>query len=169
MRTSFGDSRNDTVTSTRRTPKIANPQAGTLLLQSCGASESPRSASPFRTVERSSVRALRLGCSPLKKYSNRSYRSLSMDESMILACKAMDGFGIPAAVVKVQVDRFLFANECFLQVIGLTVADLSSTSLLKIVSFPLKYRLESKPIPVTIRSFNQSLVVRGHFRFGKKV
>jgi hypothetical protein len=91
-----------------------------------------------------------------------------MDESMILACKAMDGSGIPAAVVKVQVDRFLFANECFLQVTGLTVADLSSTSLLKIVSFPLKYRLESKPIPVTIRSFNQSLVVRGHLCFGKQ-
>jgi hypothetical protein len=97
------------------------------------------------------------------------YRLIPMHESMISACKAMDGFGVPAAVVKVQLDRFLFANECFLQVIGLTVADLSSASLLKIVTFPLKYRLEARPIPITIRSLNQNLVIRGHVGFGKQV
>lgn len=87
---------------------------------------------------------------------------------MILACKAMNEFGIAAAVVKVQVDRFLFANDCFLQVIGLTVSDLSTTSLLKIVNLPLKFRLQSKPIPVAIRPSHQNLVVRGHFGIGKQ-
>jgi hypothetical protein len=91
-----------------------------------------------------------------------------MDESMILACKVMDGFGIAAAVVKVQVDRFLFANDCFLQVVGLTAADLSTASLLKIVNFPLQFRLELKPIPVAIRSCHQNLGVRGHFGGGKQ-
>ena len=87
---------------------------------------------------------------------------------MILACKVMDEFGIAAAVVKVQVDRFLFANDCFLQVVGLTEGDLSTASLLKIVNFPLKFRLELKPIPFAIRSCHQNLVVRGHFGGGKQ-
>jgi hypothetical protein len=91
-----------------------------------------------------------------------------MDESMILACKVMDGFGIAAVLVKVQLDRFLFANDCFLQVVGLTAADLSTTSLLRIVNFPLKFRLESKPIPVAVRPCHQNLVVRGHFGVGKQ-
>src|ERR1700747_723979 len=91
-----------------------------------------------------------------------------MDESMILACKVMDGFGIAAAVVKFQADRFLFANDCFLQVVGLTAADLSTASLLKIVNFPLQFRLELEPIPVTVRSCRQNLVVRGHFGGGKQ-
>jgi hypothetical protein len=92
-----------------------------------------------------------------------------MCESMILACKAMDGFGVPAAVVKVQVNSFLFANECFLQITGVTVADLPTTSLLKLVSFPLNYRLGAKPVPVTIRSLDQSLTIRGHIACGNQV
>ena len=92
-----------------------------------------------------------------------------MCESMISVCKAMDESGVPAAVVKLQVDSFLFANQCFLQIIGLTVADLPTTSLLKIVSFPLNCRLDAKPVPVTIRSFDQNLTIRGCVGFGNQV
>jgi hypothetical protein len=80
----------------------------------------------------------------------------------------MNGFGVPAAAVKVQVDSFLFANECFLQITGLTVADLPTTSLLKLVSFPSNYRPDAKPVPVTIRSLDQSLTIRGHIACGNQ-
>jgi hypothetical protein len=80
----------------------------------------------------------------------------------------MDGFGVPAAVVMVQGDRFLFANECFSQIVGLTATDLSTTSLLKIVRFPLNYRLDARPVPVTIRPLDQNLTIKGHVGFGKQ-
>jgi hypothetical protein len=91
-----------------------------------------------------------------------------MCKSMISACKSVEGLGVPAAVVLVRGDRFLFANECFLQIVGLTSAELTTTSLLKIVTFPLNCRLDAEPVPATIRTPDQNLTIRGHIGSARK-
>jgi hypothetical protein len=87
---------------------------------------------------------------------------------MISVCNAVDRFGVPTAVVVMQGDRFLFANECFLQMVGLTAADLSTTSLLKIVRFPSNYRSDAEPVPVTIRPRDRNLAIGGYIEFRKQ-
>ena len=93
---------------------------------------------------------------------------ISVCKSMISVCNAMARFGVPTAVVMVQGNRFLFANECFLQMVGLTAADLSTASLLKIVRFPSNYRSNGERVSVTIRARDRNLAIEGHIECGNQ-
>jgi len=68
----------------------------------------------------------------------------------------------------VQGDRFLFANECFLQMVGLTAADLSTTSLLKIGPLPLQLQIGCRTSSVTIRPRDRNLAIGGHIECGNQ-
>jgi hypothetical protein len=50
-------------------------------------------------------------------------------ESIIVACKEMDLFELPGAIGEFERDRFVFANDSFLGVIGLNRSDISGVAL----------------------------------------
>jgi hypothetical protein len=42
-----------------------------------------------------------------------------MEEALISACEALDGFGLPRAIGRFNTDRLIFANHSFLDAIGI--------------------------------------------------
>ena len=91
-----------------------------------------------------------------------------MYESIISACQVMDTFGLPRAVADLESDRFIFANNSFLRVAGLKERLLPSLALSRIVKIHAGSVAwnTGQLIPITIESYDQGFIIRGHAVFG---
>jgi len=93
-----------------------------------------------------------------------------MYESIISACKVMDTLGLPRAVADFGSDRFIFANSAFLRVAGMKESMIPALTLSAIV----KLHVGSVPwntgqlIPISIESYDEGFIIRGHAVFGDK-
>jgi hypothetical protein len=91
-----------------------------------------------------------------------------MYESIIAACEVMETLGLPRAVADFESDRFVFANSSFLRVAGI------KESLLPIVPLSRIVRIHAgsvawdtrQLIPITVESYDQGFIIRGHAVFG---
>jgi hypothetical protein len=91
-----------------------------------------------------------------------------MYESIISACQVMDTLRLPRAVADLESDRFVFANNAFLRVVEIKEAQLPTLALSRIV------RLDTgsiawntgQLIPITVESYDQGFIIRGHAVFG---
>jgi len=54
--------------------------------------------------------------------------------TIILACKALDAFGLPRAVGSLDTDRFVVANKAFLRITGFDETEVLSIRLSEIVN-----------------------------------
>ena len=91
-----------------------------------------------------------------------------MYESIISACRVMDTFGLPRAVADLESDRFIFANNSFLRVAGLKERLLPSLAFSRIVEIHAGYIAwnTGQLIPITVESYDQGFIIRGHAVFG---
>ena len=93
-----------------------------------------------------------------------------MYESIISACKVMDTLGLPRAVADFGSDRFIYANSAFLRVAGMKESMIPALTLSAIV----KLHVGSVPwntgqlIPISIESYDEGFIIRGHAVFGDK-
>ena len=92
-----------------------------------------------------------------------------MYESIISACRVMDTFGLPRAVADFETDSFVFANNSFLRVAGLNEHQLARQPLSGIVKVHIGSLDAGKTgqlIPITVESYDQGFLFRGHAVFG---
>jgi hypothetical protein len=91
-----------------------------------------------------------------------------MYDSIISACQVMDTLGLPRAVADFESDRFIFANSSFLRVAGLKEPLLPTVSLSGIVKIHAGSLAWStgQLIPITVESYDQGFIIRGHAVFG---
>ena len=91
-----------------------------------------------------------------------------MYESIISACKAMDTLGLPRAVADFDSDRFIFANSAFLRVTGIKDPSLSNLALSEVVKTHAGSVAwnTGQLIPITVESYDQGFIIRGHAVFG---
>ncbi|MBV8280304.1 MAG: hypothetical protein JO170_34275, partial [Verrucomicrobia bacterium] len=92
-----------------------------------------------------------------------------MYESIISACRVMDTLGLPRAVADFGSDRFIFANNAFLRVAGLKeslVPVLTLSAIVKIHAESASWNT-GQLIPITVESYDQGFIIRGHAVFGK--
>ena len=91
-----------------------------------------------------------------------------MYEALIAACQAVDAFGLPRAVGRFDADRFIFANNSFLQVIGLERDEIASLALSGVVKIHLSSQEAAKAgrlAPITVRSAQKRVTISGHAAF----
>lgn len=91
-----------------------------------------------------------------------------MYESIISACQAMDTLGLPRAVADFDSDRFIFANNAFLQATGVKdplLSDLALSQIVKIHAGSVAWNT-GQLIPITVESHDQGFIIRGHAVFG---
>jgi hypothetical protein len=91
-----------------------------------------------------------------------------MYESIISACQVMDSLGLPRAVADFDSDRFIFANQAFLRVAGIKeslVPALALSRIVKIHAGPVAWNT-GQLIPITVESYDQGFIIRGHAVFG---
>jgi hypothetical protein len=92
-----------------------------------------------------------------------------MYETLITACQAVDAFGLPRAVGRFDADRFIFANNSFLQAIGLERDEIESLALSGVVKIHVSSPEAAKGgrlAPITVRSQHKRVTVSGHAAFG---
>jgi hypothetical protein len=91
-----------------------------------------------------------------------------MYESIISACEVMDTLGLPRAVADFESDRFVFANNSFLRVAGIKESLLSIVPLSRIVRIHAgSVAWDTRQlIPITVESYDQGFIIRGHAVFG---
>lgn len=91
-----------------------------------------------------------------------------MYESIISACQVMDTLGLPRAVADLESDRFIFANDAFLRVTEIREPLLRALALSRIVKLhagPVAWNT-GQLIPITLESYDQGFIIRGHAVFG---
>jgi hypothetical protein len=91
-----------------------------------------------------------------------------MYESIISACQVMDTLGLPRAVADLESDRFIFANNAFLRVVEIKEPLLPALALSRIVKLhagPVAWNT-GQLIPITLESYDQGFIIRGHAVFG---
>jgi len=91
-----------------------------------------------------------------------------MYEALISACQVVDGFGLPRAVGRFDADRFIFANNSFLQAIGLERDEIASLALSGVVKIHLSSPEAAKTgrlAPITVRSVQKRVTISGHAAF----
>src|SRR5260370_19956826 len=91
-----------------------------------------------------------------------------MYESIISACQVMDNLGLPRAVADLESDRFIFANNAFLRVVEIKEPLLPALALSRIVKLhagPVAWST-GQLIPITLESYDQGFIIRGHAVFG---
>ena len=91
-----------------------------------------------------------------------------MYESIISACRVMDTLGLPRAAADFDSDRFIFANNAFLRVAGLNdplLPTLPLSGIVKIHTGSLAWDT-GQLIPITVESYDQGFIIRGHAVFG---
>ena len=91
-----------------------------------------------------------------------------MYEALISACQAVEAFGLPRAVGRFDADRFVFANDSFLQAIGLERDEIASLALSGIVKIHLRSRKAARTgrlAPITVRSPQKRVTINGHAAF----
>jgi hypothetical protein len=91
-----------------------------------------------------------------------------MYESIISACQVMDTLGLPRAVADLESDRFIFANNAFLRVSEIKEALLPALAFSRIVKLhagPMAWNT-GQLIPITLESYDQGFIIRGHAVFG---
>jgi hypothetical protein len=91
-----------------------------------------------------------------------------MYESIISACQVMDTLGLPRAVADLESDRFIFANNAFLRVTEIKESLLPALALSRIVKLhagPVAWNT-GQLIPITLESYYQGFIIRGHAVFG---
>jgi hypothetical protein len=93
-----------------------------------------------------------------------------MHESIISACKVMDTLGLPRAVADFGSDSFVFANSAFLRVVGIKEEMLPSLALSTIVQLHVGSVAwnTGQLIPISVESYDQGFIIRGHAVFGDK-
>ena len=91
-----------------------------------------------------------------------------MYESIISACQVMDTLRLPRAVADLESDRFVFANNAFLRVVEIKEAQLPTLALSRIVSLDTGSMAwnTGQLIPITVESYDQGFIIRGHAVFG---
>ncbi|HEX6563271.1 MAG TPA: hypothetical protein VF020_03250 [Chthoniobacterales bacterium] len=91
-----------------------------------------------------------------------------MYEAIISACQALDAFGLPRAVGRFDADRFVFANNSFLQATGLEKDEIRGLALSGVVKIHLSSPAAAQAgrlAPVTVRSQQKRLTISGHAAF----
>jgi hypothetical protein len=91
-----------------------------------------------------------------------------MYESIISACQAMDTLGLPRAVADFDSDRFIFANNAFLRVTVIKdplLSNLALSEIVKIHAGSVAWNT-GQLIPITVESYDQGFIIRGHAVFG---
>src|SRR5258708_7178908 len=91
-----------------------------------------------------------------------------MYESIISACQVMDTLGLPRAVADLESDRFIFANNAFLRVVeikGPLLPALALSRIVKLHTGPVAWNT-GQLIPITLESYDQGFIIRGHAVFG---
>jgi|ERR1700741_549167 hypothetical protein len=91
-----------------------------------------------------------------------------MYEALISACQVVDTFGLPRAVGRFDADRFIFANNSFLQAIGLERDEIASLALSGVVKIHLSSQESAKTgrlVPITARSVRKRVTISGHAAF----
>ena len=92
-----------------------------------------------------------------------------MYESIISACRVMDTLGLPRAVADFDTDSFIFANNAFLRVAGVQeqlVSKLPLSGIVKIHVSSVEAWRTGQLIPITVQSYDQGFIIRGHAVFG---
>jgi hypothetical protein len=80
----------------------------------------------------------------------------------------MDTLGLPRAVADLESDRFIFANNAFLRVTEIKESLLPALALSRIVKLhagPVAWNT-GQLIPITLESYYQGFIIRGHAVFG---
>jgi len=91
-----------------------------------------------------------------------------MYEALIAACQAVDAFGLPRAMGRFEADRFIFANNSFLQAIGVERDEIASLALSGVVKIHLSSPEAAKAgrlAPITVRSLQKRVTISGHAVF----
>jgi hypothetical protein len=91
-----------------------------------------------------------------------------MEEALISACETLDAFGLPRAFGRFDADRFIFANRCFLDAIGIDrdeITGLAMSGILKIHLQSPEAARAGRLIPITVRPHNKQTVITGHAAF----
>jgi hypothetical protein len=91
-----------------------------------------------------------------------------MYEALIAGCQAVDAFGLPRAMGRFEADRFIFANNSFLQAIGVERDEIASLALSGVVKFHLSSPEAAKAgrlAPITVRSLQKRVTISGHAVF----
>jgi hypothetical protein len=91
-----------------------------------------------------------------------------MEEALISACEALDGFGLPRAIGRFNTDRFIFANHSFLDAIGIEkdeIGGLSMSAFVKIHLQSPEAANAGRLVPITIRSQDKQTTISGHAAF----
>src|SRR5258708_13489917 len=94
-----------------------------------------------------------------------------MYESIISACQVMDTLGLRRAVADLESDRFIFANNAFLRVVeikGPLLPALALSRIVKLHTGPVAWNT-GQLIPITLESYDQGFIIRGHAVFGDNV
>lgn len=93
-----------------------------------------------------------------------------MYKSIISACEVMDALGLPRAVADFGSDRFIFANSAFLRVVGINEELLPTLTLSAIVKLHVGSVAwnTGQLIPISVESYDQGFIIRGHAVFGDK-
>jgi hypothetical protein len=82
----------------------------------------------------------------------------------------MDTLGLPRAVADFGSDRFVFANNAFLRVAGVKEEMLPSLTFSAIVKLHVGSVAwnTGQLIPISVESYDQGFIIRGHAVFGDK-
>jgi hypothetical protein len=82
----------------------------------------------------------------------------------------MDTLGLPRAVADFGSDRFIFANSAFLRVVGINEELLPTLTLSEIVKLHVGSVAwnTGQLIPISVESYDQGFIIRGHAVFGDK-
>jgi hypothetical protein len=80
----------------------------------------------------------------------------------------MDTLGLPRAVADFESDRFIYANSSFLRVAGIKEPLLPTLALSRIVKIHAGSVAwnTGQLIPITVESYDQGFIIRGHAVFG---
>jgi hypothetical protein len=92
-----------------------------------------------------------------------------MYESIISACQVMDTLGLPRAVADLESDRFIFANNAFLRAAGIKeelLSTLALSAIVKMLTGSVAWNT-GQLIPITVESYDQGFIIRGHAVFGE--
>ena len=91
-----------------------------------------------------------------------------MYEALISACQTVDTFGLPRAVGSFNADRFIFANDSFLNAVGIEREEIESLALSGVVKIHLSSPGTPKVgwlAPITVRSLHKRVTITGHAAF----
>jgi hypothetical protein len=92
-------------------------------------------------------------------------------EPIISACEALDAFGLPRAVGNLQTDRFIIANDSFLQIVGLAKDEIPFVALSEVVKIHFASSDGVKvggPVPIAVRT-HEGVTIGGHAAISKQL